>query len=97
MAKTPDITTITTGYYSTTALSNNFDNIVDSFSNTLSLDGSTPNAMGADLDMNGYNIDNCNSLLIDGTDVFAMINKVTISTSSPSGGSNNDIWFKVST
>lgn len=62
MAKAPTLTTIATGYYSTTALNDNFDNIEAAFENTLSLDGSTPNAMNADLDMNGYNVINAGNI-----------------------------------
>ena len=58
MAKQPDITTITTGYYSTTMLNNNFEALQSAFENTLSLDGSTPNAMQADLDLNGNDLIN---------------------------------------
>ena len=56
MAKKPDITTIASGYYSRQALNTNFTNLQNGFDNTLSLDGSTPNAMGADLDMNSNDI-----------------------------------------
>lgn len=96
MAKAPDLISITTGYYSTPALTQNFEDLVAALNNTLSLDGSTPNAMTADLDMNGNDILNVNTLYIDGVDVFSVINRVTISTSPPSGGSDGDIWFKVS-
>lgn len=58
MAKTPTLADITSGHYSTQALNTNFDNIVTAFENTLSLDGSTPNTMAADLDMDGYAIIN---------------------------------------
>ena len=72
MAKKPDITTIASGYYSRQALNNNFESLRDKFDNTLSLDGSTPNAMGADLDMNSNDILNAQtvnteSLKINGT------------------------------
>jgi hypothetical protein len=96
MSKVGDITTITIGYYSTTAISQNFETLVEALNNTLSLDGSTPNAMNADLDMNGNDILNVNTLYIDGVDVFSVINRVTISTSAPSGGQDGDIHFKVS-
>jgi hypothetical protein len=56
MAKQPTISTIASGFYSTSALNTNFENIRDQFDNTLSLDGSTPNAMNADFDMNSYDI-----------------------------------------
>jgi hypothetical protein len=63
MAKKPDITTIASGYYSRQALNTNFENLQAGFDNTLSLDGSTPNAMGADLDMNSNDI--LNASLVD--------------------------------
>ena len=62
MAKKPDITTIASGYYSRQALNNNFENLRDKFNNTLSLDGSTPNAMNADLDMNSNDILNAQTV-----------------------------------
>lgn len=76
MAKKPTITTIASGYYSRQALNTNFENLRDSFDNTLSLDGSTPNAMGADLDMNANDIINAATintsiLRIGGTAVTA--------------------------
>ena len=72
MAKKPDITTIASGYYSRQALNTNFENLQDGFDNTLSLDGSTPNSMGADLDMNSNDIlnaqtINAEALKLDGT------------------------------
>ena len=96
MAKLPTITTITSGYASNTQINSNFQNLRDEFANTLSLDGSTPNAMSGDLDMAGNDILNVNTLFIDGVDVFSVINRVTISTESPTGGVDGDIWFKVS-
>jgi hypothetical protein len=65
MAKRPNISTIATGYYSREALNNNFSNIRAAFDNTLSLDGSTPNAMSGDIDMNGNNFLNIGSLDAD--------------------------------
>ncbi len=69
MAKKPDITTIATGYYSRQALNSNFENLQTGFDNTLSLDGSTPNAMGADLDMNGNVITNASAIYVGGDDI----------------------------
>ena len=71
MAKEPTITTITSGYYSRQALNNNFESLRDGFDNTISRDGSTPNTMLADLDMNSNDILNAGSvdtarLLING-------------------------------
>jgi hypothetical protein len=65
MAKKPDITTIASGYYSRQALNTNFENLQDGFDNTLSLDGSTPNSMGADFDVNGNNILNAGQIATD--------------------------------
>ena len=71
MAKKPTIQTISTGYYSRQALNNNFEELRDAFDNTLSLDGSTPNAMQGDLDLNGNNLIGATGLLINGTDYLA--------------------------
>ena len=68
MAKKPTITTLQSGFNSTETLNANFEALRDSFDNTLSLDGSTPNAMEADLDLNGNNIIGAAGLLINGTD-----------------------------
>ncbi len=63
MAKRPALTDLTslTNSSAITALNQNWDAIEEAFDNTLSLDGSTPNAMTADLDLNG------NALLNVGT------------------------------
>lgn len=71
-----------------------------------------PNQMQNDLDMNNNDLLNVgtvdvNTLTVNGVDYIAAMNtiynnylsvtqKVTVSTASPSGGSNGDIWFKVS-
>lgn len=65
MAKQPSITSITTSNGSKDVLNSNFDNIKTSFSNTLSLDGSTPNQMEADLDLNSNDILNVKDLYAD--------------------------------
>jgi hypothetical protein len=69
-----NLSTIGAGYGATAALNANFDAIEQAIENTLSLDGTTPNEMGADLDMNGQNILNAEtintaSLVINGTPV----------------------------
>lgn len=69
MAKKPSITTLTSGFNSTTTLNNNFTALRNAFDNTLSLDGSTPNAMNADFDMNGNNILNANSIETEGLSI----------------------------
>lgn len=65
MAKKPSITTVSSGYQSTTTINDNFQNLRNGFDNTLSLDGSSPNAMQADLDMNSNDILNVNSISVD--------------------------------
>ncbi len=56
MAKIASLTTLLSNFSSIAALNANFTKIVTAFNNTLSLDGSTPNSMAADLDMNGNDI-----------------------------------------
>ena len=71
-----------------------------------------PNQMENNLDMNNYNLLNVgdiqvDSITVNGTDIIgsmntiynnylALVDRVTVSTASPSGGSDGDIWFKVS-
>ena len=72
MAKRPTVSTIATGHASITALNNNFTALRDGFDNTLSRDGSSPNTMSADIDLNGNDITNVNSITdSSGTDVVA--------------------------
>lgn len=56
MAKRPVVVTLTSGFYSTSQLDTNFSNIQSSFDNTLSRDGSTPNSMSADIDLNSNDL-----------------------------------------
>ena len=51
-----DLNAISGGFASTDALNSNFEQIEDAFDNTLSRDGSTPNQMNGDLDMNHHRI-----------------------------------------
>lgn len=71
MAKKPSVSTVLSGYQGTSTINSNFDNIRNAFDNTLSLDGSTPNAMLSDFDVNSNDIINANNIyandvLIDG-------------------------------
>ena len=113
------LNTIGSRYGSIDALNDNFDTIEAGFDNTLSRDGTGPNFMLTNLDMNGYSIVNVSGLTINGVDYAVKLNqdyntyssamttiynnylsvtqKVTVSTASPTGGSDGDIWFKVST
>tara|TARA_R100001443_G_scaffold3451_3_gene10734 strand:+ start:35 stop:328 length:294 start_codon:yes stop_codon:yes gene_type:complete len=96
MAKTATVNTISSGYASQTQLNENFTNINTALSNTLSRDGSVPNAMSADLDLNNNDLLNVKAIYVGGVNVLNVLDNVTVSTASPSGGSNGDIWFKVS-
>ena len=74
MAKKPSLTTISSGYYSTGQLNNNFSAINTAFDNTLSRDGSTPNTMGADLDLNNNDLINAKvieagRIVVSGSDI----------------------------
>lgn len=65
---------ITSGYASTTQINGNNDTIETAFDNTISRDGSSPNAMNANLDLNGNNVLNveniqATSLTLNGTGV----------------------------
>jgi hypothetical protein len=69
MAKKPAINNITTGYTSAEAINENFQNVRNAFDNTLSLDGSTPNAMGADLNMDSNDILNVGEINVQGLSI----------------------------
>lgn len=74
MSKKANLTDIRSGYTSSAVLNENFTKLNEQFQNTLSLDGSTPNALNADLDMNNNSILNleyieAGGLKIDGVRV----------------------------
>lgn len=96
MAKRPDITTIASGYASNTTLNANFESLRTGFDNVISLDGSTPNAMQADFDLNGNDILNAGNIYVDGVNLLNLLDNVTVSVYAPSGGTDGDVWFKVS-
>ena len=96
MAKTATVNNITSGYASQTQLNENFTNINTALNNTLSRDGSLPNAMNADLDLNNNDLLNVNAIYVNGVNILNVLDNVTVSTASPSGGDDGDIWFKVS-
>lgn len=56
MTKKPTLTTVASGYQSTTMLNANLNAINNALDNTLSLDGSTPNNMTADIDLNSNDL-----------------------------------------
>lgn len=103
------ISNISSGFASTAALNNAFDAIETELNNKvlyrLNPEGE-PNEMEQDLDLNGYKILNASSIEVNGVDVIeemqsiyddysTLVNRVTVSTSAPSGGVDGDIWFKV--
>jgi len=96
MAKRPTVNTISSGYASQSQLNENFTNLKNGFNNTLSLDGSAPNAMQGDLDLNDNDLLNVRAIYVDGVNVLNVLDNVTVSTASPTGGEDGDIWFKVS-
>jgi len=69
MAKKPTISTITTNYNLAQYVNSNFEAIRDHFEGFLSLDGSTPNSMQADLDLNGNSILNAGDIEVEGITV----------------------------
>ena len=95
MAKKPTLTTISSGYASNTTLNNNFEELRDAFDHTLSLDGSTPNSMSADFDLNGNDILNAGNIYVDGVNILNILDNITVSAYAPSGGNDGDVWFKV--
>ena len=62
MAKTANLGQINSPVFSVGQLNEAFTKIDNAFENTLSLDGSTPNAMNADLDMNTNDVINVGTL-----------------------------------
>ena len=65
MAKTPTLSDIVNISTSAPTLNLNWDAIQTAFENTLSLDGSTPNSMQADIDLNGNDILNVDNVHAD--------------------------------
>jgi len=56
MAKQPDLTDLTSNYSAQSVVNNNNQKIKDSFDNTVSRDGSAPNYMEADFDLNSHDL-----------------------------------------
>ena len=103
------ISDIVSGYASTTQLNNAFNAVEAELNNKVLYrdpPAGEPNQMEADLDMNGNKIINASDVEVNGVNVLtemnniynnysALVNRVTISTNSPTGGSDGDIWFTV--
>lgn len=62
MAKKPTLNDVVNILTAAAAINSNYDKIEAAFNNTLSLDGSTPNAMSADFDMDGNDILNVGTI-----------------------------------
>lgn len=102
--------TISSGYATTTQLNNAFDALETELQNkVLYRDNPSgePNQLEQDIDMNSNKLTNVGGIEVGGVDYLASMQtvynnyvsitqKVTVSTSSPSGGADGDIWFKVS-
>jgi hypothetical protein len=65
LAKEPSITSVSSGFSSAETLNNNFEEVKAAFRNTISRDGSSPNNMNADFDMNSNDILNVKTLGAD--------------------------------
>lgn len=81
MAKTPDIKRVATGYDMARAINENFEEVVEAFRNVISRDGSLPNHMNADFDMNGQDILNVDTidvkdLAIQGTSLKELLDAI---------------------
>jgi len=102
---------ISSGYASIAQLNAAFNAIETEFQNKVLYRNNTSgeaNQMEHDIDLNGYKIINASAIEVNGVDLLAdmqeiydnyeaITQRVTISTSNPSGGVDGDIWFKVST
>lgn len=71
MAKQPPLAHLASGFRSSNKLNENFDDIRVAFDNTVSRDGSAPNQMEADFDINGYRILNSGPAL-EATDLVRL-------------------------
>jgi len=74
MATAPTVVTVSSGYFSAETMNANFTVLADAFEDVLSLSGTTPNSMSADLDMNSQDIINvadlsCTGLTVNGVAV----------------------------
>ncbi len=66
MAKKPNLSNVTNILTAGTVINNNNDLIEEAFENTLSRDGSTPNQMEADIDLNSNDLLNVKNLDVNG-------------------------------
>ncbi len=64
--KLTSLTNIVTGYFSNTQINSNFDTIATEFDKVVYRDGTTPNTMSADLDLNSNDIINAGEVDVQG-------------------------------
>lgn len=69
MTKAPTLTDLTSQYGAQSVVNSNNAAIEAAFENTLSRDGSSPNQMDANLDMNGYSLINVGAFSVDSLEV----------------------------
>lgn len=81
-----------------TTINNNFDTIETAFDNTLSRNGTSPNTMGASLDMNSNNIINLPVATVAGEPVTFEVFEAALTGAGnlPSGGTTGQVLAKVS-
>ena len=96
MAKRPTINTLTKTASPTylTQLNQNFSNIQAQFDNTLSLDGSLPNAMNADLDLNDNDLINAgtvnaDNLVVAGTNLNSVVAQAATSATNAAASASS--------
>lgn len=89
MTKKPTLTDLTVQYGAQTTINNNNTLIENSFENTLSLDGSAPNQMQADFDLNSNNLLNANeihtqTIVVAGDDLSSLVSEAAASAAAAS-------------
>lgn len=72
MAKAPTLPNITGQFASSGQLNQAFRDIEDAFENTISRDGSTPNTMSGDLDLNGNSLLNVDTIDVDNLSIAGL-------------------------
>ncbi len=90
MAKRPSLVDVGSGFLSPGQFAANNTAIKEAFDNTLSRDGSSPNSMSADLDMNSNGVLNASrittdTLYLNGTEVSSSTSLVSVATPSSNG------------
>jgi hypothetical protein len=94
MAKRPVTTDITAGFGSNTQYNANLDAIDTAFDNTLSRDGSAPNTMSADFDLNGNDLLNGGDLnaadiIVAGTSLITQVTAAAASAAAAAVSETN--------